>query len=347
MNTISGSNILTIGCKFDPPRGGVAQVLYTYRRHVYNKFNFIQNSCDGTLIKKGLVVMFAYIKTFFFLLLHKEVKIVHIHTASYNSFKRSSIFVSLSNFMNRKVVLHIHGGGFKEYYHTNPLWIKSVLEKCDALVALTESWKCFYESLGCTNVKVVSNIIPEPLYRNIDADGLIHLLFLGWIVKEKGIYDLLDVLAAHKKEWENKLRLHVGGNHEVEKLINYIDSNHLEKIVSYEGWVTGEKKIYLLNLMDVFILPSYTEGMPISILEAFSYGKPVISTPVGGIPEMVNNDNGFLFQPGDKKSLEAILISIITDPDKLYARRQHTKETVYKNMPESVAAQLMDVYNFL
>lgn len=148
MNTISGSNILTIGCKFDPPRGGVAQVLYTYRRHVYNMFNFIQNSCDGTLIKKGLVVMFAYIKTFFFLLLHKEFKIVHIHTASYNSFKRSSIFVSLSNFMNRKVVLHIHGGGFKEYYHTNPLRIKSVLEKCDALKELRESKKCLEEWMG-------------------------------------------------------------------------------------------------------------------------------------------------------------------------------------------------------
>ena len=67
--------------------------------------------------------------------------------------------------------------------------------------------------------------------------------------------------------------------------------------------VSGHKKEMLLNLCDAYILPSYTEGLPVSILEAMSYGKPILATPVGGIPEVVI-DNGILFQPGD---LSAIL----------------------------------------
>ena len=77
----------------------------------------------------------------------RKIKIVHIHTASYNSFKRSAWYVSLANFMRKKVLLHIHGGGFKEYYATNPQWISSVLNKCDGIITLSESWKEFFQGV--------------------------------------------------------------------------------------------------------------------------------------------------------------------------------------------------------
>ena len=67
---------------------------------------------------------------------------------------------------------------------------------------------------------------------------------------------------------------------------------------------TGEKKITAISNSNVFILPSYNEGLPISVLEAMSYGMPVISTRVGDIEDaVIEGENGFLINPGDVESL--------------------------------------------
>ena len=76
------------------------------------------------------------------------------------------------------------------------------------------------------------------------------------------------------------MELKIGGNKNEEKLKKQIKDFNIQEIVTFEGWVSGNKKLELLNWADVFILPSFNEGLPISILEAMSYGMPIISTPV-------------------------------------------------------------------
>ena len=78
------------------------------------------------------------------------------------------------------------------------------------------------------------------------------------------------------------------------------------------GWVDGEKKENLLKKSQLFVLPSYNEGLPIAILEAMSYGIPVISTDVGSISEVVkDNETGFLIKPGEAESLAKAIIKVI------------------------------------
>lgn len=341
--------VLTIGCSYNPPKGGIAQVMYTYSQSVFSRFQCITNSGRGGRLKQLSHAIYALICVFFKLMTDKRIKIVHIHTASYVSFQRSSYFVRLAKLMKRKVVLHVHGGGFKEYYQTNPLWIRNILEKTDAIIALTEDWKTFFTNqVGVKHVYVVPNIIEQPQQREIDKPkNVVQLLFLGSIVEQKGIFDLLDVLHEHKETLVGKIHLHVGGNHEVERLQRYIYDFQLENLVTYEGWVSGEKKITLLNMMDAFILPSYVEGLPISILESLSYGKPVITTPVGGIPEVVNENNGFLFAPGDKDAMFTILEEIINNPLVLKQKAAEAKASVLGNMPACVAASLHSIYSQL
>lgn len=96
----------------------------------------------------------------------------------------------------------------------------------------------------------------------------------------KGIYDLIGVIALHKKEFHGRQQLRVGGNREVDKVKILIKEKKISDIVSYEGWVSGGRKVELLDVSDAYILPSYKEGLPISILEAMSYGLPMISTKV-------------------------------------------------------------------
>ena len=85
----------------------------------------------------------------------------------------------------------------------------------------------------------------------------------------------------------------------------FIQNNQISDIAVFEGWVTGDKKIEYLNWADIYILPSYNEGLPIAILEAMSYSHPIISTPVGGIPEVVkDHQNGILVEPGNLEQIK-------------------------------------------
>lgn len=337
--------ILTIGCSYKHPKGGIAQVLNTYSKEIFPDFQCVVNSGSNIKILNVSIGIFALIKTFFILSVRNSIKIIHIHTASYNSFKRSVWFMLLAKTMCRKVVLHIHGGGFREYYNTNPRWILKMLKKADCVLVLTDSWRKFYsDELQLPNVVTLPNIVSNPQLMKVKHDGRLHLLFLGGIVEQKGVFDLVEVIKQHKDEWDGKLVLHVGGSHEVERLQSFIKDNGLEKLIQYEGWVSGNKKITLLNLMDAYILPSYIEGLPISILEALSYGKPVITTPVGGIPEVINERNGFLFESGDLEAMYKIINNIVSNPTSLKEMAVNAKNSVDKNFPNSIASFLESFY---
>lgn len=85
----------------------------------------------------------ALIEVFLRLTIQRRIKIVHIHTASWNSFRRSILFIRLAKMMRRKVVVHIHGGGFKEYYASNPEFVRKYLLMANCVIALSESWREF------------------------------------------------------------------------------------------------------------------------------------------------------------------------------------------------------------
>ena len=113
----------------------------------------------------------------------------------------------------------------------------------------------------------------------------------------------------------------------------------------FEGWVSGEKKHQLLSISDVYILPSYHEGLPISILEAMYYQLPVISTPVGGTAEAVQEGvNGFLVTPGDKAALYDRLVKFMVQPDLARTMGVASGRIVSRYLPDTIFAQLSDIY---
>ena len=342
--------ILTIGCAYKHPKGGIAQVLYNYEQYVFPHFKCITNSGDANKFKKLIKAIGGLIQMGYRLSCDRNIGIVHIHTASYNSFKRSSWFVLLAKLFRKKVILHIHGGGFKEYYATNPQWIISVLDKCDVIITLSVSWKQFYQSITCCpHIFIVENIISPPVLKQVGkSDDRFHLLFLGLVDRQKGIFDLLETMHEYIEVFRNKLVLHIGGNGQIYILREMIAQYELNDIVTYEGFVSGTRKTDLLLGCDAFILPSYTEGLPVSILEAMSYGKPILSTPVGGIPEVVEqNVNGILFQPGDKKAMIEAIELIMNDEKKRTDMGQKSHERMKPFLPENVERQLDSIYRKL
>ena len=82
------------------------------------------------------------------------------------------------------------------------------------------------------------------------------------------------------------------------------------------GWVRGDEKDKAFREASIFCLPSYAEGFPMSVLDAWSYGLPVITTPVGGIPDVAKDgENMLLFNPGDVDALAECMERMITDKE--------------------------------
>lgn len=339
-------HILSIGCKYNPPTGGIAQVVYNYSKYVYPYFGYVVNSGGKNKLIKLFLFLFAYCKTFLILLFRRRIKVVHIHTASFNSFKRSSFFVGIAKTFHKKVILHMHGGAFKNYYKTNSKWITSVLDSCDTIIVLSNSWKEYFSNICTTNVEIVHNIIPQPNLLKVQKDEKFHFLFLGLLVQEKGIYDLLDVLSEHCS-WmkDNNVQLDIAGSGDTQLLMRTIDAKNLSSFVKFYGFVSGNKKIELLNRCDSYVLPSYAEGQPVSILEAMSYGKPILSTNVGGIPELIENGiNGYIVTPGDKCALFEKMQMLVLDEPKRTKMGMRSSEIVRYNYPDYVANEIENIY---
>jgi glycosyltransferase involved in cell wall biosynthesis len=186
------------------------------------------------------------------------------------------------------------------------------------------------------------------MLRTCIKNGPVYFLFLGFIHPDKGIFDLLQVLHDHKAIMTNRLKLFIGGNGQVDRLQEIIEMGGLQGLVEFKGWVTGHEKDNLLQFADVFVLPSYYEGSPVAMLEAMSYGKPVISTTVGGIPEIVEPGlNGWLHSPGDHQALLNALLYYINEPENIKKHGERSFQIAQHYYPETIVPQLRSVYSSL
>ena len=341
--------VLFIGPDHKNHRGGIGAVLDVYSKHI-TPFRFIATYVTKSFFKQSITYISAVFKLIWFCITDRQIKILHIHHASRGSFIRKSLLVLIGKIFGKKVILHIHGGGFHNYYKRARLMkpvIRLTLESADAVICLSEMWKKYYSStFKLKRLVIINNVIEKP---SVSAEhiqnGSLNLLFLGHVTEKKGVFDLLKVLAAGRDQFRHKVKVTIGGIGEVERLEKTISENQFNGDVSFAGWVNGNKKAQLLNDCDVYVLPSYFEGLPISILEAMSYGKPVISTNVGGIPEIVKPGfNGWLFQPGDHQALNSIIREAM-DNKELLKQYGNNSLSISKNYtPESVFQSLNELY---
>lgn len=340
--------VLTLSCSLNG-QGGIGSVVSAYQS-LFSPFQHVTTQREGGIIIK-LITLGTALSGLIYYRFFRHVRIVHIHSACHNSYRRKILLMRVASFLKYKIIFHLHGGAFENFSQEyGRKKIRLQLEHCDRVIVLSSFWKNFLEtSIGLQNVTIINNIIPSPpenfTYRN---NRKIHVLFLGALNHQKGIFDLLNVLAEYKNYFEEKLELHVGGNGEVKRFQDFVKKHELTEMITFYGWVKDEQKKMLLSTSDIFILPSYAEGVPISILEAMSYGMPIISTNVGGIPSIVEDEwNGFLFTPGDLDTLYSILVKLSASVElrQKMGKRSYEKSLPY--YPANVEKQLSDMYNEL
>jgi glycosyltransferase involved in cell wall biosynthesis len=234
-----------------------------------------------------------------------SVDIVHIHVSSGLSFFRKLILLKIAKLKGLKIIVHLHSSEFEQFYNESSGSIKnrirSFFDDSDAIIVLSKSWKRFIEKISSNNSIFIlyngANL--EKFSGKIPHNNRINISFMGRLGKRKGVYDLLEAFARVVKDFPNA-HLVLGGDGDINEVKQIVSQKELSNNIHILGWVSGEEKVRVFQECDIYVLPSYNEGLPGSILEAMSVGIPVVSTRVGGIPEAVSeNKNGFLIQPGD------------------------------------------------
>lgn len=346
--------VLFVGPDYRNHRGGIGAVLGVYNTF-FDNFYFIPTykPFDSNLRKslyfaRQLLTIVTHIAS------NKELKIVHIHSAHAGSFYRKLLIFFFAKLFGKKTIFHVHSGVFEVFYDKSMLiqkaLIRWVINNSDVVICLSSYWSDFFaKRFACKHILIVNNVVSSPsgkIERAIPALPL-NFVFLGRIGNNKGIFDVLTVLA-DTKCFSGKVKLYVGGDGEIERLEQFIKRKGLEKIVEYVGWVTDDRKAQLLLQAHVYILPSYLEGMPISVLEAMSYGLPIVSTKVGGIPEIVKHGkNGLLSEPGDLSAIRNSIKFFVDNPQEIITLGANSLCFVKPFTAGFVKKQLLDCYSSL
>lgn len=330
-------------------KGGMTAVLVSYKKYIEG-MRFIPTWRLGNKFVKSWYAAQALVRTWWLCNFDKDIRIVHIHGAANASFYRCKMFIKLAKRCGKKVILHEHAADFVEFYNNSDdkQGITETINMCDCLIVLSKSWKEYFSSIGVEKgkIRVLNNIVSPPEAENRPHnDGKLHLMYMGEISKRKGAFDLLRALAENKDYFKDKLLVRMGGNEVDGDIKMFIRDNGLSDFVSYEGWISGQKKIECLTWEDVYILPSYNEGLPIAILEAMAYRHPIISTPVGGIPEVVESGiNGILIEPGNVEGIANAIKFYMDYPELIKTEGTNAYNKVKDFFPKSVFNELINIY---
>lgn len=307
--------VLIIGTHLDG-KGGIAILLKSYSQ-IFPVFYYVCSHKFSNRWYQLWITFTAFFKVVYYCSM-RRIKIVHIHTASYRSFFRDSVYLLIAKLFNKKIIMHIHGGEFEQFFYKYPHYCRCVCQKADCVVAVSYFFGKIFRRLQLNHqVEVLYNAAEKPLYQKIyDRDGIINILFLGTIDDNKGVFDVLKCFMEHKDYFQSRVVLHIGGIGDSSRLEKEIKEFGLQDVVLYHGWMNQIEKNHMLAMTDIYIQPSYFESLGIAIIESMSYGIPVIASNTGGIPELVDSgSNGFLIPPGDMEQFFCVLSSLIENND--------------------------------
>ena len=301
-------------------QGGVSGVVNNYYKAGLDKkvdLKYIGTMVDGGKFAKLLKAITSYIH--FWLVLDKY-DIVHVNMAADASYYRKSFFIKAALKKHKKLVIHQHGGDVKRFYGgmtgKKRAQMAGLLNSCDAFLVLAPILYDFFKDIIDENkLHLLPNgvIVPDYDIETKDYSNQ-NLLFLGRICADKGINELIDA-AEHLHVKYPGMKLTLGGFFEEaylkDKCLSHPD------YISCPGWIKGEDKLALLKDSSIFVLPSYFEGMPLSPIEAMSYGCACAVTAVGGMQQIFNNGLGVFgnVKPEDTQGFAKELLKDASDSD--------------------------------
>ncbi len=331
-------------------RGSIAAVVDAYRTHGLFKrwpVEYVETHASAGLVEGARHALKAAAR-FASLLARERRAAVHIHSSA-RTFWRDSPFIAAALTARCPTILQLHGGGFERLHDaaSSPARaaFQATLGRAAAIVVPAESLRGWVQRMH-RNAPVYCMPTPVsfPAVRRNGVRGNV-ILFLGRLEAAKGVFDLLEAVAALRGAIPD-VRLVCAGEGDRAAVARYAGRLGIRESVKFTGWVGPSGKRALLESAAVFALPCYSAGRPIGVLEAMSAGVPVVAAPVGGIPEVLTDGvSGLLVAPGDTATLSRHLRNLLLDPalaDRIGAAARESVRR--KHSPERTLAPLEELY---
>lgn len=318
--------------------GGIAAVVRSYiRGGLFERWPVIYVSTyeDGTALTKlgaaihGVVLYFGAIVT-------GKLRVLHVHSASRASFIRKSILVLTARLLGKPAIFHLHGAEFVDVYERQlgligRYYVRFVLKRCTRIIVLSDRWREMLRPIARTET---ISVIPNPVIGPLEVPAEIGreagaLVFMGRLGERKGIHLLIEAVSGLARDLEWKL--YVGGDGDIDGVLAHVNRVGLADRIEVMGWVDEDEKAEILKRAAVLVLPSYAEGLPVSLLEAMAYAVPVVATPVGGIPDLIEaGREGLLVPVGDVQELRRAIDFLLRNADVARAMGRRGR-TEYEN----------------
>jgi glycosyltransferase involved in cell wall biosynthesis len=270
----------------------------------------------------------ARVARFLVLLQRWKPDVLLVFASQRASFVEKCVCAAFARARGVPTVLLMRGGPFMDDVRASAHYrrfARLLLRNAAVIPCQGEVWRRFFRDeleIDDSRLPVVYNWTAPLEYlarpRQVDRPpGRLRILFLAWVDRAKGIFELLDAVqtlvgVAGLPDFE--LQIGGGGAHMAD-LVAAIADRGLGARVVVRGWVGRDEKRALYESADIFVLPSYAEGMPNSMIEAMSMRVPVVVTPVGSVPDVIRDgENGLVVPVRDVASLAAILTRLLSSP---------------------------------
>lgn len=226
--------------------------------------------------------------------------IVHLNSSMLaKSYWRDNAYLIVAYFLRRKIVYQIHGGALPHEFfkHSRLLTfiLGRVLKAADALVVLGQHEQRAYTAFNSSLSPIV---IPNAVQLDTDAswsdrarfeEPCLHVVYVGRLVASKGVFEIAEALSLMARSGRSYRWLVAGDGPDETALRERVATLGISKEVSFLGAVRGEDKEKVWRTAHVFVFPTYHEGLPYALLESMAAGTPAVVSPVGAIPEVVED----------------------------------------------------------
>lgn len=328
--------VLTIGPAPAGPdsRGGMASVMTLMVDHPDRRIEMtvIPTYVDGSKLRKLAVGLRGMVSASKAVLLGRT-DVLHVHLAHGGSVVRKGVPLMTARLCGVPSVVHAHSYDFAGWLGgLNP-----VLRRVARGVLVADRWVVLGSShvgsfapllhlpperfVVLHNPVVLPGIAPLPTgeeaVRTDGPDSKVTVVSLGRLGVRKGSYDVVSAVATLPPEVRDRLHVVLAGDGEVDQVRRTVTDAGLAGVVQVRGWLDPAERDELVGDADVFLLPSYEEGLPMALLESMAQGLAPIVTPVGGIPNVVTDDReGVLVEAGDVAAIAKALQSMVEDPER-------------------------------
>jgi glycosyltransferase involved in cell wall biosynthesis len=290
------------------------------QRHEF-RFDLVRLVTRG---KRGLLAaqfVFAYaLLRFMVEALRGEVDLLHIHLSIRGSSYRKVVLGAVARHFAIPYVVHLHGIHFREFWSSCGPLLAAALDRLFSgstqIIVLGQYWSDVITDRlpgSAEKISILSNAAAEPPdYPLPRSDDATRITFLGQLGDRKGTPELVAALAGLSRSinWVAT----IAGDGEVERTRTDVQMKGISNWVEVPGWIDVQARNDLLRRTDILVLPSFSENLPMVIIEAFSYGIPVIATPVGAIPEVIEHGRtGLLVPVGDVGALRNAMEVLLSD----------------------------------